>query len=297
MTRHPHHFKIAIALAFSAGAWGIYWLPQRILVEGGLTGGWGTIAQMIIGFLILLPIAFWRLIKKKETGFGLPITGLLVGGGFICYALSFLLTDVVRALILFYMTPIWTTIFEILFLKKTPGKERILTLSMALGGLWLVFSKQTILPLPENAGDWLALAGGAIFAGGMIRLEIIKTEGVFPIIFSFFFYGAIFNIVAGFFLVDYLGQMPAFDAFISMSTFLILISVFYFIPTGIVILWAPSKLGAGLCSILFLTEIVVGVISSSILTEEPFGWREAVGSSLIVVGGVLAVVLAPKNKT
>ena len=160
MTRHPHHFKIAIALAFSAGAWGIYWLPQRILVEGGLTGGWGTIAQMIIGFLILLPIAFWRLIKKKETGFGLPITGLLVGGGFICYALSFLLTDVVRALILFYMTPIWTTIFEILFLKKTPGKERILTLSMALGGLWLVFSKQTILPLPENAGDWLALAGG-----------------------------------------------------------------------------------------------------------------------------------------
>ena len=297
MTRHPHHFKIAIALAFSAGAWGIYWLPQRILVEGGLTGGWGTIAQMIIGFLILLPIAFWRLIKKKETGFGLPITGLLVGGGFICYALSFLLTDVVRALILFYMTPIWTTIFEILFLKKTPGKERILTLSMALGGLWLVFSKQTILPLPENAGDWLALAGGAIFAGGMIRLEIIKTEGVFPIIFSFFFYGAIFNIVAGFFLVDYLGQMPAFDAFISMSAFLILISVFYFIPTGIVILWAPSKLGAGLCSILFLTEIVVGVISSSILTEEPFGWREAVGSSLIVVGGVLAVVLAPKNKT
>tara|TARA_B100000427_G_scaffold259584_1_gene223722 strand:+ start:230 stop:1117 length:888 start_codon:yes stop_codon:yes gene_type:complete len=295
MTRHPHHFKIAVALAFSAGAWGIYWLPQRILVEGGLTGGWGTIAQMVIGFLILLPIAFWKLIKKKETGFGLPLTGLLVGGGFICYALSFLLTDVVRALILFYMTPIWTTIFEILFLKKRPGKERILTLGMALGGLWLVFSKETILPLPENAGDWLALAGGAIFAGGMIRLEVVKTDGVFPIIFSFFFYGALFNVVAGFVLVDYLGEIPGFDAFVSMSTFLIAISVFYFIPTGIVILWAPSKLGAGLCSILFLSEIVVGVISSSILTEEPFGWREAVGSSLIVIGGVLAVVLAPKK--
>ena len=42
MARHPHHYKIAIALAISAGAWGIYWLPQRILEEGGLTGGWGT---------------------------------------------------------------------------------------------------------------------------------------------------------------------------------------------------------------------------------------------------------------
>ncbi len=296
MKRHPHHFKIAIALAISAGAWGIYWLPQRILADGGLTGGWGTISQMIIGVILLLPIALWRGIKKRGTGLELPFTGLLVGGGFICYALSFLLTDVVRALILFYMTPIWTTIFEILFLKKKPGWQRAITLSLALGGLWIVFSKNSVIPLPENTGDWIALVGGAIFAGGMIRLEVVKTDGVFPIIFSFFFYGALFNILAGFFLADYLGEMPDFEAFISMSMFLIILSVFYFIPTGIVILWSPSKLGAGLCSILFLSEIVVGVISSSILTDEPFGWREIVGSSMIVIGGILAVVLVPNEQ-
>ena len=293
--RHPHHFKIAFALAISAGAWGIYWLPQRILEEGGLTGGWGTIAQMIIGVLILSPISVWRKIKGKTSGLELPATGTLIGGGFICYALSFLLTDVVRALILFYMTPLWTTIFEIMFLKKRPGIERMITLALALGGLWIVFSKQTILPLPENSGDWLALAGGAIFAGGMIRLEIIKTDGVFPLIFSFFFYGTIFNIFAGYLLADYLGPMPVIEAFISMASFLIIISVFYFIPTGIVILWSPSKLGAGLCSILFLSEIIVGVISSGILTDEPFGWREIVGSSMIVIGGILAVILTPKK--
>ena len=294
--RHPHHFKIAIALAISAGAWGIYWLPQRILEEGGLTGGWGTIAQMIIGVILLLPIAIWRKVKGKTTGSEIPLTGFLIGGGFICYALSFLLTDVVRALILFYMTPIWTTIFEILFLKKRPGLERVLTLSLALGGLWIVFSKQTIIPLPENSGDWLALAGGALFSAGLVRLELIKTDGVFPIIFSFFFFGSIFNIVAGFLLKEYLGPVPPIEAFVSMAVFLIIISVFYFIPTGIVIFWSPSKLGAGLCSILFLSEIVVGVITSSILTNEPFGWREITGSTLIVVGGVLAVVLAPNKK-
>ena len=295
MGRHPHYFKISFALAISAGAWGIYWLPQRILEEGGLTGGWGTIAQMIIGVIVLLPICFWRKFKGRSSGLELPLTGLLVGGGFICYALSFLLTDVVRALILFYMTPVWTTIFEILFLKKKPGWQRAVSLAFALGGLWIVFSEQTIIPLPENAGDWIAFAGGAIFAAGMIRLEIVKTDGVFPIIFSFFFYGAIFNIVAGYFLVDYLGEMPSIEAFVSMTTFLIILSIFYFIPTGIVILWAPTQIGAGICSILFLSEILVGVSSSSILTDEPFGWRQILGSSLIIIGGVIAVVLSPKE--
>ena len=293
--RHPHYFKISVALALSAGAWGIYWLPQRILEQGGLTGGWGTISQMLIGVLVLLPFSIWRKITGRSFGFELPLTGLLVGGGCICYALSFLLTDVVRALILFYMTPVWTTIFEILFLKKKPGWQRAVSLAFALGGLWNVFSEQTIIPLPENTGDWIALAGGVIFAAGMIRLEVVKTDGAFPIIFSFFFYGAIFNIVAGYLLADYLGEMPPIEAFISMTAFLLILSIFYFIPTGIVILWAPTQIGAGICSILFLSEILVGVISSSILTDEPFGWRQILGSSLIIIGGILAVVLSPKE--
>ena len=130
----------------------------------------------------------------------------------------------------------------------------------------------------------------------MVRLEISKTDGVFPVIFSFFVYGTIFNIFAGFILKDYLGPMPPIEAFASMFTFLVLISVFYFIPTGVVIMWSPSVLGAGLCAILYLSEIVVGVISAGILTDETFGWREVVGSTMIVVGGVLAVVLAPKEE-
>ena len=81
--RHPHYFKISVGLALSAGAWGIYWLPQRILEEGGLTGGWGTIAQMLIGVLVLLPFSIWRKIKGRSFGFELPLTGWLVGGGFI----------------------------------------------------------------------------------------------------------------------------------------------------------------------------------------------------------------------
>jgi drug/metabolite transporter (DMT)-like permease len=61
-------------------------------------------------------------------------------------------------------------------------------------------------------------------------------------------------------------------------------------------MWSLSVLGAGLCAILYLSEVVVGVISAGILTDETFGWREVVGSAMIVLGGVLAVVLAPKDE-
>ena len=53
MVRHRHHFKIAFMLAIAAGSWGVYWLPQRYLENGGLTGGWGTISPVSYTHLTL----------------------------------------------------------------------------------------------------------------------------------------------------------------------------------------------------------------------------------------------------
>ena len=64
-------------------------------------------------------------VKGKNTGFELPAYWFTSWRRhrFVCYALSFLLTDVVRALILFYMFNM-DNYFEILFLKKgMVGKE------------------------------------------------------------------------------------------------------------------------------------------------------------------------------
>ena len=81
MVRHKHHFKIAFALAIAAGSWGVYWLPQRILEDGGLTGGWGTISQMMIGILLLTPISLWRKYKGRTSGLEIPFVGFLTGSG------------------------------------------------------------------------------------------------------------------------------------------------------------------------------------------------------------------------
>ena len=295
-SRHPYYYTISFALLIAAGMWGLFWIPQRALEAGGLTGGWATISQMVIPFAMLLPISLWRLYKGQSFGLEYPLIGLLFGGGIACYANSFLLTDVVRALILFYITPVWTTIFEIVFLRQIPRFYRYITLVLALSGVWIVFGQEGVIPLPQNSGDWIALLGGILIAASAVRMEIKKPEGIYPILFSFFFYGGLFTLIQSFFLSDYLGDAPSIESWVAMMPWLILIAILFHIPTNIVILGAPSRIGAGIFSIIILFEIVVGTFSAAVLTDELIGWREILGSSLIIFAGLTEIIFASKTE-
>ena len=294
MQRHPYHLAICFILLITAGSWGLFWIPQRALEANGLTGGWGTIAQMYVPLLMLAPIAIWRKIQGKSFGLDYPLIGLLMGGGIACYANSFLLTDVVRALILFYMTPVWATLYELLFRKQKPQWHRAVTITLALSGVWIVFSQGFTFPVPQNIGDWVALVGGMFFAGGAVRTEFVKPKDIFALLVSFFFYGGLVTLIIAYFLGDTLGPMPTNDAWIAMLPWLLLMSAVFLIPTNIVLLWTPSVVGGGLYSIIILIEIVVGSASAAVLTDESFGWREIVGSMLIITAGLAEIILAPK---
>ena len=295
-SRHPYYYTISFALLIAAGMWGLFWIPQRALEAGGLTGGWATISQMVIPFAMLLPISLWRLYKGQSFGLEYPLIGLLFGGGIACYANSFLLTDVVRALILFYITPVWTTIFEIVFLRQIPRFYRYITLVLALSGVWIVFGQEGVIPLPQNSGDWIALLGGILIAASAVRMEIKKPEGIYPILFSFFFYGGLFTLIQSYFLSDYLGDAPSIESWVAMMPWLILIAILFHIPTNIVILGAPSRIGAGIFSIIILFEIVVGTFSAAVLTDEFIGWREILGSSFIIFAGLTEIIFASKTE-
>lgn len=293
--RHPKFYLICLGLFLAAGLWGLYWIPQRALEEAGMTGGWGTIAQYLVCIALLAPIAAWRWHKGSQTGLDLPLAGLLMGGGIVCYANSFLLTDVMRALLLFYLTPVWATIIEIGLLRQQPGWRRAISLPISLIGVWIVIGKEVGLPLPQNAGDWVAVLGGAMFAAGAARVQVSRIDGVFPMLFAFFVYGGIFAVAQSIFLAGELGPIPAGETWIALTPWFLLLCVGFFLPTNTMITWSPKQLGAGLFSILILAELVFGTVSAAIWANEPFGWREVVGSTLILAAGVLEVVLAPRG--
>jgi drug/metabolite transporter (DMT)-like permease len=52
-------------------------------------------------------------------------------------------------------------------------------------------------------------------------------------------------------------------------------------------LWGSAYLESGRVAIYLLLEVVGAVVSASLLTNDPFGWREGIGCLLIVGAGLL----------
>ena len=94
--RHKYHLTISIAVFLTSGLWGLYWIPQRALQNGGLTGGWGTVAQYLIPLIVLTPLIVWKFIKGKPTGLHLPLIGLFFRGAIAINDNIFLFTDIMR---------------------------------------------------------------------------------------------------------------------------------------------------------------------------------------------------------
>ena len=201
------------------------------------------------------------------------------------YANSFLLTDVVRALLMFYLVPVWGTLLELLVLRRRVALVRALTLALALGGVWLVFGADGGWPLPRNSGDWLGLLGGMIVALGLARMNTVQPEGVFAPLFAYFLYGALVAMGMSVVLSGEFGPPPAGDAVVRLLPWLLLMAVVFLIPFNGVLMWGASRVSPGLFGILILSEIVLGIVSAALWAGEPFGWREMLGGAMILAAG------------
>ena len=288
---HSRYLLICFIVFLSAGAWGLYWLPQRLLLDAGMTGGWGTVAQYVISLSVLLPFAVLRVLNGKEIGLRHWMCGLLLGSGAIFYANSLLVTEVIRALVFFYMTPLWATLIEKIFLKRRLRWTRAGTVALALAGVWIAVGTEAGVPIPIYLGDWFGLLAGFLIAAGAARTEIEQPDGVFPLLFMVIVFGLIATVYQYPMLSSAIGDAPTFATAIESLPFLLGISLLFVLPTTAIIFWSPPRIGTGVFGILILSELVVGVISAALLTEEPFGWPQAIGATLIVIAGITEVAV------
>jgi len=105
--------RASVALGMGGVLWGLYWIPLRALEQNGISGGWTTLVLILGATALSLPFA--RRVPDMRV---LIIAGILTGGAFALYSTALLLNDIVRAILLFYLTPIWGTLLVACFWKS-----------------------------------------------------------------------------------------------------------------------------------------------------------------------------------
>ena len=272
--------------------WGLYWLPVRYFADQGLTGSWPGVVMYLAALVAVLPF-LWPVRRMLLNNWrALILSGMFTGAAFSLYTTSLVYTEVVRSILLFYLTPIWGTLLGLAFLGESLTLRRALGLLCGLGGLLIVLGGEG-LPWPRNIGDWLALLSGMTWALGSLGLYRARGIPVPGQVFAFVM-GALCVAAIAIPVELHLGQaLPTAEAF-QKTALLAALSAAFVLPMLFLTIWPATRLSPARVGMILMSEVVVGLISAALLANEVFGPREALGATLIVAAALLE--LAPSKQ-
>lgn len=275
-----------LACAYSGIVWGLFWIPLRALDGSGITGAWATVLFYLVPAVLALPVMFWRWRAILAGGAGLLLTGLVTGAGVVLYADGLVYTEVIRAMLLYYLTPVWGFLLARLFLHEPITAARWLAIALGLSGMLVIFGIDVGVPLPRNVGDWMALGGGFFWAVAAVRMRADTRSHAIEFTTLHFALGAPVAVLIALLPLAGADHAPDAGAAVKVLPWLVPTLVAIVVPGSFAAMWGASHLNPGIVGILFMTEISVGTATAAIWAGEPFGPREIIGIVLITFAGL-----------
>ncbi|NOD83155.1 MULTISPECIES: DMT family transporter [unclassified Ruegeria] len=288
-TQPDNSTRASIVLVTGGALWGLYWIPVRFFFDQGLTGPWSGIAMYCAALIALIPFVWSDRRMLARQWRDLMLSGMFTGAAFGLYSISLVYTDVVRSILLFYLTPIWGTILGVVFLKERLSLMRLAGLICGLGGLFVVLGGAGFVPWPQNLGDWLALASGICWALGTLGLYKAGSMTISGQVFAFVIGALLLSLVSLLMLGGQTLPNITGEESIRIAGYAML-STFYVLPMIYMTIWPATKLSPAKVGLLLMSEVVVGIASAAALSGEPFGLREFLGAILIVSAAVVEIL-------
>jgi drug/metabolite transporter (DMT)-like permease len=284
--------RASLACAYSGVAWGLFWIPLRGMDSSGVTDAWATVLFYGLPLILFSPWIFvnWRRILR--CGWSLHFIGIATGISLAFYSNALLYTEVVRGLVLYYTTPIWSLLLARIVLDESITPARVLAIVFGLAGMLVMFGVDLGYPWPKNIGDWMALIGALGWAVAAVLLRKDDGSRSMEICSVYFFYGTIAAILLA--LSPMAGEidMPDWSTIVDVLPWGIPIAIIV-IPGAYAAFWGAPHLNPGVVGLLFMTELSVGGITAAIWANEPLGARELTGIALISLAGLIEFLYAP----
>ena len=160
--------------------WGTYWIPLRSIDSVNS----GSVWPLFLSFLLLALILVKPLIKSITNIFINKNYFFLVGCffaalGISLYSESLLRGEIAKVVVLFYLCPIWGTIFARFILNHPFTLKRIFSIILGIIGLEIIIGFEKGIILPATTVEWIALLAGLMWAMSLILFNLAnKTSGI-----------------------------------------------------------------------------------------------------------------------
>ena len=287
---------LGIFLALSAGVWGLYWLPLRSIEELGVSASWSVVLFNACPLVVLVPLLLFNYQQLKGLVGPTILAGLMIGIAFNLYANGLLETTVARATLLYYLTPIWSTLLGVVWLSEPLTKARIIAIGVALIGLFLLLSNANPSNQALNIGDLYSFMSGIFWAIGVSVLNRWATIPILPLLAFTFLATTLFSaLTAGLLPANPVPDLQAVKMALPAAAFW---AIFIFVPSFFIIFRISQLLFPGRVGILTMTEAIVAIVSAAILIpEESMLLLQWLGAGAIIMAGLIEVLFGySKNK-
>jgi len=282
----PLQRSLAISsLVYAATLWGLVWYPYRLLNEAGV----GGIASGFFSYAIPLLLLGWlhRRALTDARGHWPWLLALLLASGWtnLAYVLAVLDGQVVRVLLLFYLSPLWTVLFSRVLLKEKLNRAGWAVMALAASGGLTMLWQPGEWPLPGNAAEWLALTAGVAFAVGNVISRHLDgvTEGAKAVTV---WAGVTLLTLVGLLLkpteLDFMASAEAVTWLLLIGIALVIGSMTYAVQYGL------ARVPANQAVVIFLFELVVAAIASYFLSAERMGMQEWIGAAMIITASLFS---------
>ena len=287
---------LSLIIVVSSCAWGLYWLPLRSIEQSGIVGSWSIVLVNACPLIILVPLIFFNLDKLKKYPKPILFAGIMIGAAFTFYANGLVQTSVIRATLLFYLSPIWSTIIGIIWLNERLTIARVISIIVALIGLILLlydFRNQETVML--NFGDFSSILSGLFWALGASILKKWSKLPIIPLTAIVYFSTTSLSILLA--IIVYKAPIPSLALIGQNFSTAFIWSVIVLLPSFCIIFRISQILFPGRVGILMMSEVAVAVISAKILLpEEQMVILQWIGASAILLAGVVEIIFGYSKK-
>lgn len=284
---------LATAIVLGTGAvWGFYWIPVRSLAAMGLGGAWGTVAITGAAALLLAPFALRDRQRIAATG-ALALASLALGGAaFALYSVAFLYGRVAIVILLFFLTPVWSTLIGRYLMGWHTPRLRVAAIVLGLVGLGVMLGAQGEAPVPRSTGEWMGLLSGICWSVATTGIRSRSQLG--PVQAAFVF--ALGATLAAALLAPLLAPAPGLPSdapatgglAAALGTAFAAGALWWALSVG-ALMWATVRLEPARVGILLMSEVLVGAVSAAVIAGERLHAHEIAGGGLVLLAGVLEV--------